>query len=426
MTTKPGMAADAVGPPEEPPARRAVSEQPQNTRKPVTRGGVVRKKSTMSVIVLALAVAVWALALSGCGSSSSSTGGSAPASTTTASSAIQTTAQKLVAPYEKLPPASAYPTLPAINPGTANAAVMSCSFSNDCLLSGEQAVDAFRAMGWKSDPTQNGNFSTATWSAFMARAASQHLAGVVLIGIDVNTISASVNEAVSAGVKIACVFCQSGAQWNGKVYDVGPNLQNMGYVATMEAIAEYGTNLKLVDFNSPGTDAIVERHLGVASTIAKYCPSCSFHTVTVNNVQLGEPGPPPWDSYLETHPQGTVNYVIGPFDNLDNEIAKTDQSEGRTDVQVGGYGFAGALPYIEDGQEQSIVTYGFGYYGYLAAEVIALLHANKPVPAGLTSLPVMLVTKNNVNIVADNDNAGHYIAPPGDWQKTFLTSWGKA
>lgn len=380
-------------------------------------------------IALALAVAVGALALTGCGGSGSSntaTGGSTQASTTTSSSAVQATAQKLAASYEKLPPASAYPALPAMNPGSAQVAVLSCTFANDCLLAGEQAVDAFHSMGWTSGPTQNGNDSTATWAAFMARAASEHLYGVVLIGVDVNTISASVTEAVNAGVKIACIFCQSGPQWNGKVYDVGPSLENMGYVAALEAIAEYGTNLKLVDFNTPGTDAIVERSLGVSTAMAKYCPSCSFNTVTVNDTQYGEPGPPPWDSYLETHPQGTVNYVIGPYDDIDNEIAKTDQSEGRTDIQIGGYGLAGAIPYIQNGQEQSIVTYGYGYYGYMAAEVLGLLHANKPLPAGITSLPVMLVTKSNIQTVAGNDNAGHYIAPPGEWQDTFLNSWGKA
>jgi ABC-type sugar transport system substrate-binding protein len=356
--------------------------------------------------------------------------GAAAASTKSASAAssssIQTTAEKLVAPYLKLPPASAYPTLPSIKPGKAKVAVLSCTFANDCLLSGEQAVDAFHAMGWSSGPTQNGNDTVATWAAFMARAASEHLYGVVLIGVDVNSMTSSVNEAVSAGVKIICIFCQSGPQWKGKVYDVGPALTNMGRVATLEAIAEYGTKLKLVDFNTPGTDAIVERNDGVSETVKKYCPSCKFNVVDVNDTQYGEPGPPPWNAYLETHAKGTVNYVIGPYDDIDNEIAKTDQSQNRADIQIGGYGLAGAIPYIESGQEQSIVTYGYGYYGYMAAEVLAILHDHKTPPAGLASLPVMLVTKSNIKVVADNHNAGHYITPPGNWQKTFATSWGKA
>jgi ABC-type sugar transport system substrate-binding protein len=260
----------------------------------------------------------------------------------------------------------------------------------------------------------------------MQRAASQHLDGVVLEGVDVNTITAAVKQAAQAGVKIACVFCHSGPQWKGEVYDIGPDLPEMGRIAALEAIATYGTKLKVVDFNSPGTDALVERHAGVATTMKQYCPSCSFDTITINDTQIGEPGPPPWNSYLEAHPKGTVNYVIGPFDDLDNELAKTDQSAGRTDISIGGYGFAGALPYLENGQEQSIVTYGYGYYGWVAADVLARLKAHAPIPANLNSLPVMLVTHNNVSVVANNNNPGHYIAPPGDWQQTFLKAWGKA
>jgi ABC-type sugar transport system substrate-binding protein len=260
----------------------------------------------------------------------------------------------------------------------------------------------------------------------MERAASQHRSGVVLIGIDVNTISAAVEQAVNAGVKITCVFCDSGPQWTGKVYNIGPSLQQMGRVAALEAIATYGTKLNLVDFNDPGLDAVVQRHAAVAATIKKYCPSCAYTGITTNDTELGEPGPPPWNAYLEAHPPSTGSYVIGPWDDIDNAIAKTDQSSGDSSVAVGGYGLQGSIPYIQDGQEQSIVTYSYGYYGWMAAEVLALLKAGKPVPSGLTSLPIMLVTRANVSVVADDKNAGHYIAPPGDWQATFTRSWGKS
>jgi ABC-type sugar transport system substrate-binding protein len=387
------------------------------------------------VVALVMAAAL----LAGCGGSSSSgssnsssaatsaASGSSTGSTSTAgsgSSNIQATAAKLVAKYEKLPPASAYPKLATFNPGQGSVAVLACSFANDCGLSGEQAVDAFHAMGWKSGPAQNGAYSTASWSAFMQRAASQHLNGVVLIGIDVNTISAAVHQAASAGVKIACIFCQSGPQWKGEVYDVGPNLRQMGQIAALKAIATYGTKLKLVDFTDPATDALVQRHAGVAATVKKYCPSCSLNTVTVPAADFSKPGPPEWDAYLEAHPQGTVNYVIGPFDDVDNAIAKTDQSSGRS-ITIGGYGLSGAIPFLQNGQEQSIVTYGYGYYGWMAADVLARLKAHLPLPADLTNLPVMLITHSNVATVADNHNAGHYITPPGNWQQTYLTAWGK-
>lgn len=375
------------------------------------------------------------LVLAGCGGTSStnsksgSTSGSAAttgSAAATGSSNVQAKAAAEVAKYETLPAASAYPDFKPFKPGTGKAAAMACSFTNDCALAAKGAVEAFHAMGWQSGPAQDGQFSTATWSAFMQRAAAQHLDGVVLVGIDVNVISAAVHQAVNAGVKVTCIFCHSGAQWKGKVYDIGPNLPQAGHIAALRAVATFGNKLKLVDFNDPATDAVFTRHAAVAATMKQACPSCSYNTITIPGADVTKPGPPEWDAYLESHPQGQVNYVIGEFDELGNAITKTDQSSSRTEIKIGGYGLAGAIPYIQNGQQDSIVVYPYGYMGWVAADTLARLKAGAPLPSGTDALPQMLLTHNNIGIVANNTNGGHYIAPPGDWQGAFKKVWGQS
>jgi ABC-type sugar transport system substrate-binding protein len=286
-------------------------------------------------------------------------------------------------------------------------------------------------MGWTSGPPQDGQFSVLAQSGFMNRAAQQHLDGVVLVGVDVNTIRAAVDNAVASGVRIVCVVCTSGPQWKGKVVDVTPSWTAAGVLAAWAILAHSGDHTKAAQFYDPEFAAVRLRDAAVTATIKGNCPTCTITTINFPGTDAGKPGPPEWTSYLASHPSGAITDVIGEYDSAALVVSRTDQSQGRA-IPVGGYD--GEPPNDKDmltGKPPIAWSIGhpYDYESWIAADVLGRWKATLPIPTGLDQMPIMLVTKANAAELLKGNPPGSgssYPAPSGDWQGAFKKLWHKA
>jgi ABC-type sugar transport system substrate-binding protein len=348
-------------------------------------------------------------------------------------SALQTKAENLVTTYETAPPTSAYPDYhgKAYNPGHHTAWVVACGASTPtCLEDAQFGVQALKAMGWKTPALLDGGNSASTQAAILERAAQQKISGVMLIGVDVNSLPAATEAAVKAHVKIVCVVCNSGPRWKGKVIDVTPNWVKAGDMAAWETIALSGDHAQVAQFYDPEFSAVILRDQGVTDTLTLNCPNCSITNINVVASEFGTPGPAPYLAFLNTHPAGTVNDVIAQADFLMSTLVATDASAGRSDINIGGWdGDAPnvtALAANTPGGWAWTVAHPYDYEAWAAADVLGRWTAGKPIPSGLQNMPLMIVTPANAkSLQSGNPLPSTYPAPGsnGSWQKVFKSTW---
>jgi ABC-type sugar transport system substrate-binding protein len=395
--------------------------------------------SSSRICAAGVALIAAVLIVAGCGSSSSSTSSSAAAASgsstsggagATSNTALIAKAKAYIAPYTKLPGNIVAGAKP-YKPGHGTASVVACGFDvPPCVEAAQDAAAALHKMGWTTGPVLNGQDSPQAEAAIMERAVQQKQNGVVLVGVDVNTIPQATQAAVAAGVHISCVVCTSGAKWKGKVIDVTPDWTKAGELAAWYILSQEGDKAKIVQFYDSEFAAVTLRAQGVENVIKANCPSCSLSTLKVTISELVQPGPPPYTSLLTTHPKGDVTDTIAQADAFALSNSKTDASEGRNEIAMGGWdGDKANLVAMVTGKPRIdwSVAHPYDYEAWAAADVIGRLKAGAPLPAGLQEMPLTLVTKANApQLLKGNPAPSTYPAPPGNWQGTFEKLWGQS
>lgn len=386
-----------------------------------------------SLVALVAAFAAGAVVLAGCssGSSGASQGPSTPAasSSSSASSAggsdLQTQAKAKVAGYEAFSKTYPGPTTP-VNPGTGKAEVLSCG-AGACVEQSAVAVTALRKLGWTVPPYTDGQFSPAVESAFMNRAVQHRDDAVILVAVDVNTIQASVQAAVSAGMIIMCTQCQSGSQWAGKVYDVTVNFHDQGEVEAWKVIADKGDKAKVFGTQDPQFSQSVAKGQGLKDGITSDCPTCTVEISTFPSGTASQAGPPEFTAFLASHPVGTVDYYVPHFDGLSVPVVKTTQNAGRTDFLIGGTdGSDGGINTLATSNPPMAfdVVEPFTYEEWCAADLIARIKTKASVWTGYDAMPSTLVDSSNITqfLATYPDKS----PTPADYQANFLKLWGKS
>jgi ABC-type sugar transport system substrate-binding protein len=198
----------------------------------------------------------------------------------------------------------------------------------------------------------------------------------------------------------------------------------------MRAIATHGANTKAVTFNDPQVASVRLRAQGVEEGFKEGCPQCTVDIINTTGADLSLPGPPQWNAYLASHPDGKITDVIAESDGLALVIAKTNAGIGRGNITVGGFdGDVPNLIAISQGKSSIdfSVAHGVNYEAWTAADVLGRLKAGAEIPTNLDQMPNMLVTKDNAaELLKGNPKGSTYPAPAGDWQSEFLKRWGKS
>jgi ABC-type sugar transport system substrate-binding protein len=375
-----------------------------------------------------VALAVALLVLAGCGTSTETIeSGSTVAAADSAD--LIAKAKAKVAEF-KTPPTTWAAGSEAFDPGAGKAAVMGCgSAAAICSQQAQIAVDALHAMGWTSDPPVDGQFSPQIEAGFIDRAVQDNLDGVILISVNVNTLKASVERAVAAGLRITCVVCVSGPEWKGKVIDIGPDYAQQGEMAAWAIMAVRGGDAKVATFVDQQFVPPQVYGKALGDTLAQNCPTCTFDPINFSGANAAKPGPPEWSGYLASHPVGTVTDVVGEYDALSLSVSKTNANAGRTEIGVGGYN--GDEPNLAamisgDPRIDFTVAYGYTYFSWTAADVLGRWKAGLPIPEGLDQQPNQLVEKDNAaELLKGNPAPSVFPAPAGDWQGDYKKLWGQ-
>lgn len=383
------------------------------------------RKFTSFTVVFALMGAVV-----GCGGSSSTTSsaGSSSVSTSssnsgsaTSSSSIVATAKAKVAQFESGNAVFPGPTT-AFSPGHKKAMIIACGFEAPvCAQESNFALAALTQMGWQGS-VQDGKLSPQTQSGLVNQAVLAGDNGILLYGIDVNTIKASIDGAISKHIPIECLACYSGALRDHGVTDVTTDFQTQGTMMGYYLVAANNGKAKAVDFVDHAFPQTSLRTAGVQQVLSQ-CSTCKLTVRQMSVSETAQPGPPTWTAFLSQNPPGTYTDAVALYDGAGAPMAKTLKSQGRTTPVVDGYD---ADPDIVTALATKSLPYGITigeplpYEAWAAVDLLGRAAAGKPLWNGGDALPSVIISSSNAS-----QYNGKYFAPQGDWKAKFLKLWGK-
>lgn len=366
-------------------------------------------------VALALTLGI---ALSGCSSS-----GSADTAGDSAGDAAAVDAAKTkVAEYSSAEQDFPMPT-EAFDPGKHSAAVIAMGSAAAVVQENAQhAVDAFKSMDWTVSGPLDGEFSPPVTGGLIESAVEQGVDAIVMVSVNVEDASESVQKALDAGVAVSCVMCPE----NGDFADAGVMYATIDFKAQGEILGwamidqsdGAGTILSSDD---PGSRATVARADGVRKTVEENCPECTIlDDLAIPSADGSKPGPPQWSAFLNANPSG-VSDVASMADVVGVPMAKTLMDVGRTDIRMYGYDAdPEAIDMIRQGDTPYTGTVALPYHwaDWAAVDLVARQVAGASTWDAST-LPMRLITADNVDDFTE-------FAPAGDWQNEFKTLWGVA
>ena len=334
------------------------------------------------------------------------------------SSALLETAAKNVTSFEK---GGEFPALPApYDPGTGKVAIIACGLAGpDCKKGAEAAKEAAEQMGW-TGTIFDAQFSPQKGSAFIDQAVQQGYDGVISITLPIETMKASADSAIAAGLTVSCVACFVAPGFD-KVKFVSVDWADQGRQLAWYVIKRSKGKAKVLVYDAPN-QAVNLRVKNFTETLTKECSTCEIaDTSIIDQSEIGKPGPPTFAADLAKFPPGTITDITDPFDAIGVPMMKTLKQNGRTDVTVSGYdstqeGIQGILD--KSLPVGATVGLPYSYSAYVGVDAVARAKAGAPEYDG-TKMPTILIDETNAEKYKD----GYYTSP--DFPQDFLTSWGK-
>lgn len=356
------------------------------------------------------------VALSACSSSGSSDDDSGGGGDSGAADA----AKSKVAEYSSADQDFPVPT-ESFDPGTHSAAVIAMGSAAAVVQeNAEQAVDAFKAMGWDVSGPLDGQFSPPVTGGLIESAVEQGADAIVMVSVNVEDASESVKKALDAGVAISCVMCPKNQEFaDAGVMYATIDFEAQGEILGWAMIDQSDGAGQIMTSNDPGSRATVARSDGVTKTVEDNCPDCEIlDNLVLPSADLSKPGPPQWSAFLNANPTGVTD-VASMADVVGVPMAKTLTDVGRTDIRMYGYDAdAEAIDMIKQGDTPYAATVALPYHwaDWAAVDLVARQVAGEKTWDAST-LPMQLVTADNVDDFTE-------FAPSGDWQGEFKKVWG--
>jgi ribose transport system substrate-binding protein len=309
------------------------------------------------------------------------------------------------------------------DPGTGKVAVISCGQAGiNCKQGSDDVRAAAEAMGWESSPVFDGEFAPAKQAGYVQQAIREGYDAIVLVSIDANSIKAALDEAKAKDIPVSCVMCTNGGV--GDVIDVTTNGESDGIAIADYIAADSDGKAKLLAYDDKSFPIVRARVDAMKARLDEVCPECEVEEATIATTDLTKPGPPTWTAALAQYPEGSIGYVMAPYDPFAIPFTKTAEQRGRTDLKIGGYDASpDFVSLIEGGDGPAAVTTAapFPYAAWGALDQVARVKAGKESWES-TGLPVALVTEANA---AEFDDA--FFSPDDfDYQALFKRLWGKS
>lgn len=342
--------------------------------------------------ILISAMAVFVAGLSACGSSTNApdSGGEKAADQTVVSQA-EAAVKQVATGTEGAPPTS--------GPNAAvgkNVWVISCGQAvPGCSLQSNAAVEATKALGWKST-LFDGNFGANDgYSKGIRQAVAAKADGVIIVSIDCTAVTQALSEAKAAGVKVVsqngfpCSDASLVTQYmpSSEAPDVGAFGRAEGKLQADWFIARSKGKAKILNYRFIDNNFAIEINKGFVDEIAK-CETCS---VVHQDVSLSDYSNPSLfqqkvSSALLANP--TVTAVHVPFDSfITGGVGQAVVTSGRTGnlLVMGSEGFAANLNLIRTNRGQTAAMASDQVWiGWAAADAMNRAFAGEqPGPAGI-------------------------------------------
>jgi ribose transport system substrate-binding protein len=315
-----------------------------------------------------------------------------------------------------------HPTV-AFKPGTGKVAIISCGNAGiNCLQGSQDAQKAAKAMGWTPSPIYDGKFTPATQAGYVQQAVQQGYDGIVLVSIDANSIKAAIDAAAAKKIPIACVMCVNPA-FKGKVTDVTTGGVAEGKALGDWIVANSSGDPKILAYDDKSFPIVATRRQNATAEIKALCPGCTIENADFPTSDLAKAGAPTFTAALSSHPAGSLQFVMAPYDPAAIPFDKAAMQQGRTDFKMTGYDASpDYVALIKQGTRPAAATTAapFPYASWGAVDMVARIKAGKQ-PWDASALPVALVTKDNAS-----QFTGAFFSPPDfDYKTMFLKLWGK-
>ncbi len=371
------------------------------------------------------------------GSSSASTSGSSGSQTAStgqsAAAAGLAKAQKLLASIQS-PSAITFPsgTTP-VNPGVHKVAVIAAGLGNPGASTlAPYVIQAVKAIGWTSPPVYDGKFTVSTEAQDIEDALNSGAQALFLIAITPASVQSALAPALTKKMPVICLDCGAPTDAGALpgVVDVEDSTTLAGQLQAAYVTVQSGGHAKVALFNDPEYPNVTDRYNAALAALKVYCPDCTTITQNIEIAQVLAPGVPQFTGFLSSHPAGTVNWIIAPYDGASSLWAQAAAQAGRTDIKFVGYA---ALPpfygYIAAGTPAGAaasVVIPVPYYGWAGVDEAARLFNHMPTWSAIT-LPDVLVTKSNASTFATFAKANGGVAgfTPANFEANFEKLWGR-
>jgi ribose transport system substrate-binding protein len=317
-----------------------------------------------------------------------------------------------------------YPEPPgASDPGTGKVAVISCGQTGiGCQQMSAFAVEAAKAAGWEPSEVLDGLFDPSVQAKYVQQAINDGYDAIILASIDAASISAAIDAANDAGIPVACITCYNPG-FENKILDAAPNGEEGGVALATWITSNFEGKASVVGVDDKSFPIVGARMKGLQEGLAQYCPECTYEQIDFPTSELSQAGPPTWTGFLSANPEGTVDFVAGPYDFFSLPAAKTSAQAGRTTPLIGGFdAYTEFVTAIEKGDPPTaVVTIAapFEYSAWAAMDLVARAKAGAEIWAANT-MPSALVTKDNAS-----EFSRGYLSPTFNTADFFKALWGK-
>lgn len=317
-----------------------------------------------------------------------------------------------------------YPEPPGANdPGTGRVAIISCGQTGiGCQQMSQFAVEAALAAGWEPSEVFDGLFDPSVQAQYVQQAINDGYDAIILASIDASSISAAIDAANDANIPVACITCENPGL-EEKVMDSGPPGVEGGIALATWVTATFEGEANVVGVDDKSFPIVASRMNGLQEGLAKYCPECTYSQIDFPTSELAEPGPPTWTGFLSANPEGTVDFVAGPYDFFSLPAAKTSEQAGRTTPLIGGFdAYSEFVTAIETGNPPTAavtVAAPFEYNAWSAMDLVARAKTGGEM-WNANTMPSALVTKENASQFSQG-----YLSPPFNVAEFYAAIWGR-
>lgn len=376
--------------------------------------------------------AVAAISLAFTSACSSSGGGGSPgtAASSSASSGASgevSAAEAAVAKISK-PGSLTFPgPTTSVKPGTHKVAIIAAGLSGQGAKTVVPFVqDAVKAIGWTTPAPFDGQFQPTVQSGLIQQAVHDNYQGIFLVAITPSSVATAVKVANAAKIPVVCVNCGPDPNPSAApdVIHSDPSSTGSGNAQAAEAIAVTGGKGKIAVFSDAEFGQTVVQVESATAYLKRHCPGCSVTTVKMTVKDAVAPGVPLFTAFLSSHPAGSVDVVIAPYDTAAAPFATAAQQAGRSDIKF--ISFGGLLPFYQQIAAGSpagaiaTVAAPIPYESWAAVDLMARKLAGQPL-WDASNLPVEMITHANAS---EFDKSIPSAEPAGDFKAMFKKYWG--